>query len=278
MPGCTGSSSTACADIGRRRRQWRAEIALIRPEPAESDRRVRVGRPGRARARTPPSERGAADDPGPALLPRPASQGDGRGHGHPRRDRQVPAALRPRGAASGARRGLEDSTAKGSGGPIRMTGPNDLGTRLTDDFQQEAPTRAPDRVLKSALVTIESTPQRHVRVPWRNPRMNALFRVVAVAAAALAIIFGPLNLLPRGANEVGASPSPAGPRVDRILIDDAGRPELVRRRRPVALGPHAHGSGSHRPGDIRRHGTSAHVHAVRLCGDRRRFRLADGLR
>ena len=28
----------ACADIGRRRRQWRAEIALIRPEPAESDR------------------------------------------------------------------------------------------------------------------------------------------------------------------------------------------------------------------------------------------------
>ena len=28
--------------------------------------------------------------------------------------------------------------------------------------------------------------------------MNAFFRVVAVAAAALAIIFGPLNLLPRG--------------------------------------------------------------------------------
>ena len=96
-----------------------------------------------------------------------------------------------------------------------------------DDFQQEAPTRAPDRVLKSALVTIESTPQRHVRVPWRNPRMNALFRVSAVAAAALAIIFGPLNLLPRGANEVGASPSPAGPRVDRITIGDPADPSWL---------------------------------------------------
>ncbi len=28
--------------------------------------------------------------------------------------------------------------------------------------------------------------------------MNAFFRVVAIAAVALAIIFGPLNLLPRG--------------------------------------------------------------------------------
>ena len=27
----------SCADIGRRRRQWRAEITLIRPEPAQSD-------------------------------------------------------------------------------------------------------------------------------------------------------------------------------------------------------------------------------------------------
>ncbi len=27
----------SCADIGRRRRQWRAEIALIRPEPTQSD-------------------------------------------------------------------------------------------------------------------------------------------------------------------------------------------------------------------------------------------------
>ena len=81
-----------------------------------------------------------------------------------------------------------------------------------DHWFADGPTEVADRVIEGALTTIESTPQRHVRVPWRTSNMNALFRVVAVAAAALAIIFGPLNLLPHGTGpgvNGNASPSPA---------------------------------------------------------------------
>jgi streptogramin lyase len=90
-----------------------------------------------------------------------------------------------------------------------MTFPNDLGTRVSQQLKQEAPQRAPDRVLLATLPTVETTQQRRVRAPWRTSNLNALFRVVAVAAAALAIIFGPLSLLPRGvAPNAGASPLP----------------------------------------------------------------------
>ena len=77
----------------------------------------------------------------------------------------------------------------------------------------DGPAEVADRVIEGALTTIDSTPQRHARVPWRISNMNASFRVVAVAAAALAIIFGPLNLLPHGSTgpgvNVNVSPSPA---------------------------------------------------------------------
>jgi sugar lactone lactonase YvrE len=90
-----------------------------------------------------------------------------------------------------------------------MTASNDLGRWLSDEFKREAPPEAPDRVLLGALSTIETTSQRHARVPWRTSNMNAFFRVVAVAAAALAIIFGPLYLWPHGSSGTNVSPSPS---------------------------------------------------------------------
>ena len=58
-----------------------------------------------------------------------------------------------------------------------------------------------------------------------------------------------------------------------------GRPALVRFRRSVALGPRAYEPGARGSGNIRRHGPGPdELDGLRLCGDRRGCRLADGLR
>jgi hypothetical protein len=71
-----------------------------------------------------------------------------------------------------------------------------LERRIADFYATEVPTRAPDRVLESVLVTIETTPQRRVsiRAPWRFHVMNtyaklavAAVLVIAVGAVGLAI-------------------------------------------------------------------------------------------
>ncbi len=88
-----------------------------------------------------------------------------------------------------------------------MTAQQDLGQRLVDHFQREAPREAPDRVLKGALLTIETTQQRRIQAPWRITHMPGPLRVIAVTAAAFAIILGSLHLVPRASNGSGASPS-----------------------------------------------------------------------
>lgn len=95
-----------------------------------------------------------------------------------------------------------------------MNANDSLEREIADVYHAEAPQRAPDWVLASALETIESTPQRRVliRVPWRFPDMNNTFAKVAIAAVAvLAIGVVGLNLLrPSGNSGVGAQP-PASP-------------------------------------------------------------------
>ncbi len=88
-----------------------------------------------------------------------------------------------------------------------MTAQQDLGQRLIDHFQGEAPREAPDRVLKGAMLTIETTQQRRIQAPWRITHMPGPLRVIAVTAAALAIILGSLHLVPRASNGSGTSPS-----------------------------------------------------------------------
>ena len=44
------------------------------------------------------------------------------------------------------------------------------------------PTSAPDRVVEAALLEIDQTSQeRDLRIPWRLPIMNPLFRLAAAA-------------------------------------------------------------------------------------------------
>ena len=93
-----------------------------------------------------------------------------------------------------------------------------LERRLARFYEAEAPTRAPDWVLASALAAIDTTPQRRswIRVPWRFPLMNGLPRVAAViiAVVALALVgFAVLSgsgALPNS-SQTAPSASPASP-------------------------------------------------------------------
>jgi hypothetical protein len=70
----------------------------------------------------------------------------------------------------------------------------DLERRLADFYTSEAPQQAPNRVLRFALETIDTTPQRRVFIhaPWRFPRMTAPTRLVV--AAILLIVAGAIGL------------------------------------------------------------------------------------
>jgi len=96
-----------------------------------------------------------------------------------------------------------------------MTANESLERQLADFYESEAPQRAPDWVLRSALLTIDDTPQRRVviRVPWRFPHMNSFAKVAIAAVVVVAVgAVGLRALAPSSPSGVGgqptASPSP----------------------------------------------------------------------
>jgi hypothetical protein len=93
-----------------------------------------------------------------------------------------------------------------------MTADNDLERRLADFYATEAPPRAPDWVLGAVLDTVDTTPQRRVRmpVPWRFPTMNtyAKWAIAAVVVVAVGAI-GLAALRPGPSSGVGAQASPS---------------------------------------------------------------------
>ena len=97
-----------------------------------------------------------------------------------------------------------------------MNANDSLERRLADFYESEAPPRAPDWVLRSALQIIDDTPQRHVviRVPWRFPHMNTFAKVAIAAVVVIAVGAVGLSVLrPPSSSSVGgqptASPSPS---------------------------------------------------------------------
>jgi hypothetical protein len=95
-----------------------------------------------------------------------------------------------------------------------MTANESLERLVADYYVTEAPRRAPDWVLRSALETIEHTPQRRVviRVPWRFQPMNSYAKVAIAAVVVIAIGIAGLSFLsPASPSGVGgqsiASPS-----------------------------------------------------------------------
>lgn len=86
----------------------------------------------------------------------------------------------------------------------------DLERQLADFYESEAPPRAPDWVLRSALQTIDTTRQRRVviRVPWRFPHMNTFAKVAIAAVVVIAVgALGLSVLRPPNPSGVGGQPS-----------------------------------------------------------------------
>jgi hypothetical protein len=95
-----------------------------------------------------------------------------------------------------------------------MTAKHDLERRIADFYATEAPTRAPDWLLGSALETIDNTPQRRVliRVPWRLETMNSTVKLALAAVAVIVIGVVGLSVLRPGPGPgvggQGTTPSP----------------------------------------------------------------------
>jgi hypothetical protein len=97
-----------------------------------------------------------------------------------------------------------------------MTANDSLERQVADYYATEAPQRAPDWVLRTALETIDNTQQRRVfiRAPWRFPNMNTFAKVAIAAVIVIAVGAVGLSFLrPASPSGVGvqptASPSPS---------------------------------------------------------------------
>ena len=106
------------------------------------------------------------------------------------------------------------------GGADGMSSNRDLESRIADFYAQEGLLRAPDRVLSSALTTIESTRQRRVfgrlfgRASWRFPDVSNYFKVAVAAVVVIAALGVGYALYsgrpPAPGATIGPSPSPVG--------------------------------------------------------------------
>jgi hypothetical protein len=100
-----------------------------------------------------------------------------------------------------------------------MTANHDLERRIADFYASEAPQRAPEWVLRSALETVDNTKQRRafIRVLWRFSNMNNYARLAVAAVAVIAVGFIGLAVLrpgtAPGVGGPGPSPSPSPPSI-----------------------------------------------------------------
>jgi len=79
-----------------------------------------------------------------------------------------------------------------------------LERRLTEHYASEPPLRAPDRVLLSALATIDTTQQRRgLLAPWRFTKMPTYAKLAAAVAVIAVVAFGTWQLT--------RVPGPGGP-------------------------------------------------------------------
>jgi hypothetical protein len=107
---------------------------------------------------------------------------------------------------------------------------HDLERRIADFYEAEAAPAAPDWVLRDALATIDTTPQRRVLicVPWRFPPMNtyARFAVAAVAVIAIGAI-GVAVLRPGRTPDIGGALSPSPSATPSPIASPSAPPALT---------------------------------------------------
>ena len=84
--------------------------------------------------------------------------------------------------------------------------------RVARDWLEIGPVDAPDRVVGSALLEIETTSQeRDLRIPWRFHHMSMTLRVAAAAILIAVLGGGALMVLRPAANDGGVGGSPPTP-------------------------------------------------------------------
>jgi hypothetical protein len=92
-----------------------------------------------------------------------------------------------------------------------MTADTNLERRIAEYYAGEPPLRAPDRVLHSALATIDTTRQRRgLLAPWRLIKMPTYAKFAAAVAVIAVVAFGVWQLAPlSGPGQPSAAPTPS---------------------------------------------------------------------
>jgi hypothetical protein len=91
----------------------------------------------------------------------------------------------------------------------------DVERLISDWLAEEAPERAPDRILGAASTSIERTKQRRFGAAWREPMMLSTSRLVVAAAVVIAAVVG-AGWIGRSSAAVGTTattpvpPAPSG--------------------------------------------------------------------
>lgn len=126
-------------------------------------------------------------------------------------------------------------------------------------LRDEAPERAPERLLTASRDRIQSTHQRRSKWPaWRAERMNSTLKIALGAAAVVAVVVAGVALLPRSNPSVGgagggqsASPNPTPTSTPTpTAAASAAVPEFPGVSDDVAPGTYLWRAGAATPADI----------------------------
>jgi hypothetical protein len=88
----------------------------------------------------------------------------------------------------------------------------DVLRQISEWLDEEAPARAPDRILTSTALVIDHTKQRRAwRTPWRSLTMNRTAQLLGAAAAVVVVVVAGIALLGRSPSNVSgpAAPTPS---------------------------------------------------------------------
>ena len=117
----------------------------------------------------------------------------------------------------------------------------DVERLIADWLVEEAPARAPDRILDLAATVIDRTKQRRFAVAWREPMTLSIARFVAILAIATVVVGGGAAWIGRSTAGIGVPPPTEAPGVVPVATPGA-TPE--RADRSKAIGQHGTPSAS----------------------------------
>ena len=105
----------------------------------------------------------------------------------------------------------------------------DVERLIADWLVEEAPARAPDRILDAAAKVIDRTKQRRFAAAWREPMTFSIARLVAILAIATVVVGGGAAWIGRSTASIGVptpteapgvvpgttpAPTPSGPTIE----------------------------------------------------------------